>query len=279
MTMTIKTEFPVTPADVSECLDFALNVQQSRRQFGSTLDRRPEDVVADTLEGKIAEIVAQQFLRQFGINIILDFALYDRNQTDEGQDIWAVHVDSTYYASGFRLDIKATGFGSRWLLLEEHKFHHFHASGYLLIKLKNFISHSSLRKDPQQARGKGCCGVVAGWTYSSEFFDRNGVPWFEFTQGEILFDPSTLGHRSKYADATELQQAVAQARRNGSLTGLVRLDAPRNYGLPIFWLRQDWDTLAREIREGLGQRLPPPRLVIDERGWLRNKPAASRQRE
>lgn len=115
--ISIKTEFTITPQDVNDCLAFALQVEQSQRQFGSGMYRKRAHVVADTLEGKISEVAAQQFFAQFGLNIVLDFAFYRPNETDQGHDVWAVREGDSLWRTSFRLDIKGALAPDLWTFI------------------------------------------------------------------------------------------------------------------------------------------------------------------
>lgn len=98
------------------CLDFAKRCAQNQQEieFGQS-DTKPRDtqeISRDNLIGKMAEVAFAKMLHEkYGIEIDLDFNYYPRGKWD----------DQDAEINGWRIDVKATRKGGRWMLIEWSK--------------------------------------------------------------------------------------------------------------------------------------------------------------
>lgn len=105
----------LTKEEMQRCIDFSNRSAQSQQaiEFGqsTTAERKVKEIARDNLIGKMAEVaVAKMLLQDFGIDIPLDFGVYDRG-------IWD---DNDIVINGWNIDIKSTRIG-HWLLIEWSK--------------------------------------------------------------------------------------------------------------------------------------------------------------
>ena len=106
----------LTQEELELCIDFARRSAptQQRIEFGShdTMPRDPKEVARDNLIGKIAEVAFSKMMKaNYGLDIPLDFEVYPRGQWDKQDAI--IH--------GWRIDVKGTRKGGRWMLVEWNK--------------------------------------------------------------------------------------------------------------------------------------------------------------
>lgn len=106
----------LTEAELKKCQDFAYNCAKTMQEieFGQTdtAPRGEAEIGRDHLIGKMAEVAFAKMLKQeFQQEILLDFDCYDRGKWDT-QDA---------ELNGWKIDIKATRQGGRWMLIEWNK--------------------------------------------------------------------------------------------------------------------------------------------------------------
>lgn len=106
----------LTPAELQKCIDFSYKCAENQQQieFGQsdTTPRSTKEIGRDNLIGKIAEVAfAKMMNEEFGIPIELDFEYYPRGVWDK-QDA---------EINGWRVDVKGTRQGGRWMLIEWSK--------------------------------------------------------------------------------------------------------------------------------------------------------------
>ena len=106
----------LTDADMDKCREFSRISAASQQaiEFGQhTTKARPEKEIArDNLIGKMAEVAFSKMMKEnYGIDVPLDFNYYPRGQWD-GQDA---------EINGWRIDVKGTRSGGRWMLIEWNK--------------------------------------------------------------------------------------------------------------------------------------------------------------
>ena len=106
----------LTPEELEQCIDFARRSAptQQKIEFGShdTKPRDSKEVARDNLIGKIAEVAFSKMMKaNYGLDIPLDFEIYPRGQWDKQDAI--IH--------GWRIDVKGTRKGGRWMLVEWNK--------------------------------------------------------------------------------------------------------------------------------------------------------------
>lgn len=132
---------------------------QQRTEFGqSTEERSIEETARDNLIGKIAEVAFSKLMKEnYGANVSLDFNYYPRGKWDT-QDA---------EINGWRIDVKGTRTGGRWMLIDwgklnfrqkENKLSHVYVmftvgwnrdtdqpTGY--VEYKGFVTLARLRKE------------------------------------------------------------------------------------------------------------------------------------
>lgn len=106
----------LTDAEMDKCREFSRISAASQQaiEFGQhTTKARPEKEIArDSLIGKMAEVAFSKMMKEnYGIDVPLDFNYYPRGQWD-GQDA---------EINGWRIDVKGTRSGGRWMLIEWNK--------------------------------------------------------------------------------------------------------------------------------------------------------------
>ena len=102
--------------EFEKCVEFAkrcaLNQQQIEFGQADTKPRDTAEISRDNLIGKMAEVAFAKMVRErCGIEIELDFNYYPRGEWD----------DQDAEINGWRIDIKATRKGGRWMLIEWSK--------------------------------------------------------------------------------------------------------------------------------------------------------------
>lgn len=106
----------LTEEEIKQCIEFSRRsaVNQQKIEFGQR-DTRPRsnfEIGRDNLIGKIAEVAFAKMMRdKYGVNIDLDFNYYPRGVWDK-QDA---------EINGWRIDVKGTRQGGKWLLVEWSK--------------------------------------------------------------------------------------------------------------------------------------------------------------
>lgn len=106
----------LTDAEMDKCREFSRISAASQQaiEFGQhTTKARPEKEIArDNLIGKMAEVAFSKMMKEnYGVDVPLDFNYYPRGQWD-GQDA---------EINGWRIDVKGTRSGGRWMLIEWNK--------------------------------------------------------------------------------------------------------------------------------------------------------------
>lgn len=102
--------------EFAKCVEFAkecaLNQQQIEFGQADTKPRNTAEISRDNLIGKMAEVAFAKMVRErCGIEIELDFNYYPRGKWD----------DQDAEINGWRIDVKATRKGGRWMLIEWSK--------------------------------------------------------------------------------------------------------------------------------------------------------------
>ena len=232
---TTRVRIPAT--SVLTCAQFAAQVEQSSRQFGSQDRRKREQMLLDTFEGKVAEVAIAELASDFGFRLGLDFALYAEGQTDNGSDISTISRDGVTRLVTKKLDVKGIGSRSSWLLVEDHKFQ---ADVYLLVRHR--LSRDELSRMLITERVVSDLEVeVLGFATARDFFAPDGEPYVRLARGERLraipeiWDgqaPDTSGWISCFRSQWDSYPQIGP-----------RLDAPSNVGIPASWLRTNFEDL------------------------------------
>ena len=107
---------PLSDEEMQRCRQFSKTSAASQQaiEFGqhTTKARSVREIARDNLIGKIAEVAFSKMMKEnYGIDVPLDFNYYPRGQWDS-QDA---------EINGWRIDIKATREGGRWMLIEWNK--------------------------------------------------------------------------------------------------------------------------------------------------------------
>ena len=106
----------LTDAEMDKCREFSRISAASQQaiEFGqhTTKARSESEIARDNLIGKIAEVAFSKMMKEnYGIDVPLDFNYYPRGQWDN-QDA---------EINGWRIDVKGTRSGGRWMLIEWNK--------------------------------------------------------------------------------------------------------------------------------------------------------------
>lgn len=106
----------LTTDELEKCIAFSNTSAPNQQaiEFGqlTTQPRDTTEIARDNLIGKIAEVAFSKMMKEnYGINIPLDFNYYPRGQWDDQDTI----------INGWRIDVKGTRQGGRWMLIEWSK--------------------------------------------------------------------------------------------------------------------------------------------------------------
>lgn len=106
----------LTDAEMDKCCEFSRISAASQQaiEFGqhTTKARSKSEIARDNLIGKIAEVAFSKMMKEnYGIDVPLDFNYYPRGQWD----------DQDAEINGWRIDVKGTRSGGRWMLIEWNK--------------------------------------------------------------------------------------------------------------------------------------------------------------
>jgi len=101
---------------LNKCIEFSFKCAENQQpiEFGQsdTISRSLKEIGRDNLIGKIAEVAyAKMFFNRYNIIIPLDFEYYPRSQWDICDTI----------INNWKIDIKATRSGGKWMLIEWSK--------------------------------------------------------------------------------------------------------------------------------------------------------------
>jgi hypothetical protein len=268
-TGSIQATVEIDAETVSACMEFSGAVEQSNLDFENPdLTRDRQDVVADTITGKLAEVAVQRFLRQLGISLVLDFRLLPDGCIDAG-DVYMVAGQGSFVHSSVRLDVKGTSDRGRWLLVERGKFQcaferpdH---TAFALVKMLRcgdlqWPGHDVLRRGPGILWNTPVTALVAGYAWGRDFFADAEMRslWFDLPAGSILPHASAVPPRSASLTHARLAEILASADRTGTVL------KQSNAALPDHWLRRsprDWSDLARRLAEGARVDAADPRLA------------------
>jgi hypothetical protein len=107
------TKYSLNKSEYDLCLKFSLESAKTQREYrsGGTQFRSIEQIQNDTMRGKVAEVITQNFLKQTPLlveGITLDFNIYPRGKWD----------DQDFTINNIRVAIKSAKWFSKWLLLE-----------------------------------------------------------------------------------------------------------------------------------------------------------------
>ena len=106
----------LTDTEMEKCREFSRISAENQQaiEFGqNTTKQRPKSEIArDNLIGKIAEVAFSKMMKENnGVEVPLDFNYYPRGQWDNQDTV----------INGWRIDVKGTRSGGRWMLVEWNK--------------------------------------------------------------------------------------------------------------------------------------------------------------
>ena len=106
----------LSPEELEKCREFSMRSASSQQaiEFGqhTTKARSVEEIARDNLIGKIAEVAFSKMLKEnYQIDVPLDFNYYPRGKWD----------DQDAKINGWRIDVKGTRQGGKWMLIEWNK--------------------------------------------------------------------------------------------------------------------------------------------------------------
>ncbi len=106
----------LTDDELDKCREFSQISATSQQaiEFGqhTTKASSKSEIARDNLIGKIAEVAFSKMMKEnYGIDVPLDFNYYPRGQWD----------DQDAEINGWRIDVKGTRSGGRWMLIEWNK--------------------------------------------------------------------------------------------------------------------------------------------------------------
>ncbi|WIM41143.1 hypothetical protein PO903_09825 [Paenibacillus sp. PK4536] len=243
--------------DVHKCYDFAEkmyhNQAASTKQFGSKILRKKEDYIADHVRGKIVEFGFKNFMKNnLNLDFEVDLKIYDGHHNhDDGNDLETVYIKGEKYSFNFKTDIKGIASNSQWLLIEKHKFW---AKIYVVCKITNFASGKDFEKKLYDYRDKEWHVDILGYAYNKDIIHKDTqLPWIGFRKGEKLYKGSlinSLKPQKEKLDPKEFEK-VLKSKLNETSSSMsyigFPLDCEYNYGYPIKWLRQNWDSFKSLI--------------------------------
>ncbi|GED59949.1 hypothetical protein ABER61_00505 [Brevibacillus formosus] len=116
----------LTKHELERCIEFSYKCAKNQQEieFGQsdTIPRSHIEIGRDNLIGKIAEVAFSKMMdKYFGIMIALDFEYYPRGVWDKQDAI----------INGWRIDVKGTRQGGRWMLIEWSKLNFRQKEGIL----------------------------------------------------------------------------------------------------------------------------------------------------
>ena len=197
----------LTEEEMQRCREFARISARSQQaiEFGqhTTKARSEREIARDNLIGKIAETAFSKMLKEnYGIDVPLDFNYYPRGKWDS-QDA---------EINGWRIDIKATREGGRWMLIEWNKLN--------FRQRDNDLSHLFMM-------------FTVGWNRQTD--QPTGTAAYE---GAV-----SLGKLRRSCPTTH------ELRKGSNIPGTsMRLQAD-NYGIRFSDLYKDTDELIRILME------------------------------
>ena len=177
----------LTQQELQQCMEFSSKSAPTQQsiEFGqiTTKARSTSEIARDNLIGKIAEIAFAKMLKEnYGIDVPLDFNYYPRGKWD----------DQDAVINGWRIDVKGTRKGRRWMLLEWNKLN-FRQRGNNLSHLYVMFSVSWDRKTDKPTGEVSYEGAV-----SLKKLCKGCATTIELTKGTILPGTHTILQADNY---------------------------------------------------------------------------------
>ncbi len=193
--------------EIDECITFSKKCAKAQQEieFGQedTKPRSCKEIARDNLIGKIAEVAFAKFMKdKYNIEIQLDFEYYPRGVWD----------DQDAVINGWRIDVKGTRQGGKWLLIEWNKLR--------FRKKQRLLSHF--------------------YVMSSVGWDRNN----DLPTGFVdLVGYATLGQLKKGFENTFI------IKKGDKLPGTNTILQADNYGRKFSDLAKDWNKMIYCIKD------------------------------
>jgi len=240
--------------DAKKCYEFAREFvsaenEKSGLDFGGRKNRNYTDKIADAAEGKLGEVAFSILMRKFGIEYIPDFSIQKgRLSTDDGQDVSLIKLIGEDQSLSTKIDIKTAKMHCQWLLAEKHKFW---ADIYVLfgIDLPAEIEHDLKLLLKHLENDIEC--EFKGYALKRDFYDSQDEIWFNFAEQSSLLKPKFIKELIRQAEEKNgnYTKAVLKEIYTSSRIPIcdrfmnIKLKAPVNYGLPVFFIRKDIEGL------------------------------------
>ena len=208
--------------EMKKCREFAAECAKNQQQieFGQsdTTPRGTQEISRDNLIGKMAEAAFARMMEEnYGIQIELDFRYYPRGEWD----------DQDAVVNGWRIDVKGTRQGGKWMLVEWSKLR--------FRKAQNLLSHFYVMASVSWDRDTDePVGTVRLTGYASLGQLKEGYP-------------NTLGLRK----GDVIPGTDKKIYENGKLVRVKKgtpLQAD-NFGRKFEHLEKDWDKFAWYLKE------------------------------
>ncbi|UOE58282.1 hypothetical protein HPB58_13040 [Priestia filamentosa] len=275
----VKEKINLEKSAIKESLRFALDtlsyITQNDFQSQDLNKRSNEDYIIDTVRGKLAEYIFNDFYlsveKKFTFEI--DNKIYKSTiETDNGNDlqiIYNIH-DKTYkYFNNLKIDIKASKKKAQWLLVEEKKSF---SDIYILVRLEfeeekflppNTINSEKIHDSEYKQKklnelidifsknSKNYNGTVVGYAFSSDIIDPiTNKPWFEFKRAHGLIRKEEVP--KIFVQNPQSLLNLFNENHVNLQKSLKKLKAKTNYGVPADYLRnslEDWAFFFSMIRQ------------------------------
>lgn len=196
----------LTQTDIDRCYEFAWRCAKNQQEieFGQhdTQKRHHKEIARDNFIGKMAEVAFAQMLKnRYQLNVDLDFNYYPRGVWDQ--------KDADLY--GWRIDVKATKEGGKWMLIEWSKLQ--------FRRKEDQLSHlyvmASVGLNHQDDTPKGWVDIVGG---------------------------ASIFKLSDHIDTTKIL-------RKGSFLPNTKVSLQAdNFGISFASLEHDWDKIMQHIK-------------------------------
>jgi hypothetical protein len=254
--MTMITTFNISNQDILACYNYAVDIRDkhgfSVKDF-KTVDRTPQQIINNTVEGKLSELVFSMFCDQFDtIKPVPDFRVFGNPlQSDFGQDMpkFTNGSNDYQYMNRIKIDIKATRSFSHWLLVESGSFK---SNVYVLVKL----GYDNETKDPEYFKKENAniSGEVAGFVHSYDIIEmEKRQAWFVFNQNDMYYDTKVLEKLKVNGTPMTpdyLREWLKEEQKDPHFpwNRNSRQKAGCNFAFPDVWLRkteQEWGFLFR----------------------------------
>lgn len=197
----LDTKVNLTREDYIKALKFALKLRYAGKAVGdwrSTGTRRTlGQYMTDHASGKMAEMAFAKFLKaNFGLEAEIDLKIYPGAQAIDRGDIASLKRGAKKFDPELKIDVKATGKTSKWLLVDQREFDNRFYDAYVAVMVnlpKNHLAepiYEAIRNgnleelEDKIPKIRSVEALVAGFAYRKEV--ASGEP---FSRGDSVWDP------------------------------------------------------------------------------------------